>query len=263
MRQIIARGTSSSSPSTIVVHSSGNSSIVSRFALIAVPGVGVYAYIKYKGYSIADIQWVSASRFAEAVNVIGKAQEVLDTKLVSFRASAEHALTGYTRTTHTQARSRVDLFSSHSLAFFSLTFSYTHTLNPNIFWPIVQACPVSLLLYLSLSLSCAHGLFYALSLILSFCLPLSQSLTQSLTHDLLRRAFSLSVCVCLILSLSLALTLALVRACDVSLHTGFRSIVERKFSEQQQQIEDSVGTSMFATNVACRTVRMNHVTHVE
>jgi hypothetical protein len=98
MRKVVARGTSSSGPSTIVVHSSGGGSIVSRFALIAVPGAGVYVYMKYKGYGIADIQWVSASRFAEAVNALGKAQEVLDTKLVSFRTSAEHALTGYTRT---------------------------------------------------------------------------------------------------------------------------------------------------------------------
>jgi hypothetical protein len=49
------------------VNGGGGGSALSRVALITVPGVGVYLYMKYKGYCIADLQWVSASRFQEAV----------------------------------------------------------------------------------------------------------------------------------------------------------------------------------------------------
>ena len=54
-------------PSTIVVNGGGGGSALFRVALITVPGAGVYLYMKYMGYGIADLKWVSASRFQDAV----------------------------------------------------------------------------------------------------------------------------------------------------------------------------------------------------
>lgn len=94
MRQLMARG-GNSGTSTIVVQGNGGGGVM-RYALyLSVPGVGVYLYMKMKGYGLADIQWVSATRFQEAVEVLGKAQEVLDTKIVAFRVSAEQALAAF------------------------------------------------------------------------------------------------------------------------------------------------------------------------
>ena len=90
----MARG-GNSGTSTIVVQGNGGGGVM-RYALyLSVPGVGVYLYMKMKGYGLADIQWVSATRFQEAVEVLGKAQEVLDTKIVAFRVSAEQALAAF------------------------------------------------------------------------------------------------------------------------------------------------------------------------
>jgi hypothetical protein len=90
--QLTARG---ANPSTIVVQGSSDSSFVGKLVVLGLPGAGVYVYLKYMGYSLADVQWVSSKRFSEAVDVLGKAQEVLDTKIVSFRASAEQALSSF------------------------------------------------------------------------------------------------------------------------------------------------------------------------
>ena len=90
-------------PTTIVVHSAG-SSVSSRVLFIATPTAIFYAYIKYMGYSLADVQWVSASRFNNAVDQLGKAQQVLDTKLVAFRSSAEQALSAFRSVVERQFR---------------------------------------------------------------------------------------------------------------------------------------------------------------
>lgn len=81
--------------STIVVHGNGGGVSMRYVLYLAVPGAGVYVYMKMKGYGLADIQWVSATRFKEAVIALGKAQDVLDTKIVAFRASAEQTLTAF------------------------------------------------------------------------------------------------------------------------------------------------------------------------
>jgi len=94
MRAILARG--GNGASTIVVQAGSSSgSLITRLLFLAVPGAGIWVYMRFKGYALADIKWVSAHRFQEAVASIGKAQEVLEGKLSSFRASAEQALTTF------------------------------------------------------------------------------------------------------------------------------------------------------------------------
>ena len=92
MRQLMARGGGGGAPSTIVMQGGGGGGAVRGFVMLVLPGAAGYVYLKYMGYDIADLKWVSASRFQEAIASLGKAQEVLDTKLLAFRTSAEQAL---------------------------------------------------------------------------------------------------------------------------------------------------------------------------
>ena len=95
MRQLMARGGGGGAPSTIVMQGGGGGGAVRGFVMLVLPGAAGYVYLKYMGYDIADLKWVSASRFQEAIASLGKAQEVLDTKLLAFRTSAEQALTAF------------------------------------------------------------------------------------------------------------------------------------------------------------------------
>ena len=94
MRQLVARGAASPAPSTIVVQGGGGSAF-GKIAFVAVPGAGVYVYMKYMGYGVGDLKWVSASRFQEAVAALGKAQDVLDTKLAAFREYSEKTISAF------------------------------------------------------------------------------------------------------------------------------------------------------------------------
>ncbi|EKX49414.1 hypothetical protein GUITHDRAFT_151542 [Guillardia theta CCMP2712] len=87
MRMMMSR----SNQGTVIVQS-GSSWSFSRIIYLILPGAGVYYYMKWKGYSLADLQWVSSTRFSQAVEAMKTAQEALSIKLNDFRTTAHQAL---------------------------------------------------------------------------------------------------------------------------------------------------------------------------
>eukprot|EP00960_Hanusia_phi_P037785 753114-Hanusia_phi.AAC.1 len=92
MRMMMSR----SNQGTVIVQN-GSSWSLSRIIYLILPGAsmkwaGVYYYLKWRGYSLADLQWVSSTRFSQAVEAMKTAQEALSTKLNDFRTTAHQAL---------------------------------------------------------------------------------------------------------------------------------------------------------------------------
>jgi len=116
MRMMMSR----SNQGTVIVQS-GSSWSFSRIIYLILPGAGVYYYMKWKGYSLADLQWVSSTRFSQAVEAMKTAQEALSIKLNDFRTTAHQVPQGraFLSASHmflglgTVSRSRREAFLGH------------------------------------------------------------------------------------------------------------------------------------------------------
>mmetsp|Transcript_56086 Transcript_56086/g.114646 ORF Transcript_56086/g.114646 Transcript_56086/m.114646 type:complete len:339 (-) Transcript_56086:32-1048(-) len=91
MRSLVASGRNQG---TVIISSGGGSSFT-RLVFLAVPGAGLYAYARWKGYAIYDLMPVSSTVFTRAVQAMEAAQQSLDTKVEQFRAAAEHAISSF------------------------------------------------------------------------------------------------------------------------------------------------------------------------